>query len=291
MTLDFSNGRKPTPLLLRPTYEAALAPVVTAFTAGKPASLTLLDTLAKAAADYAATTEGAERVASDAAAADTAADFERAATLRAAHTQGLTHKAALDQTTAILKPKTPEPQPTLGQRPLREWSAEQPVWPKKEDTLKVIASTSVRPADEALALKAFRSLFAKAWRECFYPEDGLLYPVGPYNDDEGWRWRRFATEQASRKIAGAESVKPETVSKGMCVYTGFGIRVVAAVTAIGAQDLADASGTVKKVATYRVTYKDGKADDGVPADTVFIRLPALEKKADKPAPDKRIDFS
>jgi hypothetical protein len=291
MSLDFSgSSSRPAPLLLRPNYEAALAKVLTKRASGAKVSVAELDGLEQAAAAYAATPEGFTRVTADAATADTDGDVERSAVLRAAANKGAVAKAAADQAAAILKPQTAAPKPTMGQRPMKEWSADSPIWPKKEDVLRVISATSIRSTDEALALKAFRSLFAKAWKDCFYLE-GSLFPVGPYSDEEGWRWRRHSTDTAARKIAGAESVTPKDLTIGMCVYTGFGVKVVSSVSQTGTASLADASGAVSKVATFSVSYKDGKKDDGVPATTVFIRLPALEKKADKPKPDKKIDFS
>lgn len=259
-------------LHLRPHYELALA---VALKHGTRTTVAELDSLAAVASLYSATTEGLLRVPLDLEAAEKRQLWEVGAVLRASHNSGISLREAAEATAALLKPTQKGPQ-VLGERPLREWLFDKPFWPKRETMLASFAATDLTPNAEQLAVRAYRILFAHAWRNCF-TQVGNPNPVGPFNDDEGFQWRRYATEVAAREIGGAVVIRPPQMGKGMCVYNGFGIRTVAAVLGKDNQKVARAGGKVIDAQMFQIGYADGNMDKMVAGDTEFIRLPAIEK--------------
>lgn len=274
-------------LLAQTGYEAALAAVLRA---GGSARINLLDALSAAAEAFATTDTGISRVEQDQAAADNAQQWELAAVLRTAVDRARTARdatlSAAAATTAMNRPA-----PVLGQRALKNWAPDEPIWPKRDTVAEALAATALSEEHLELGAKAYRSLFARAWRSCFYP-DGSTVPIPPYSDDEGWRWRGFATEIAGRDIAGALALLPADLKPGMWIYNGFGVREVSRVTSTGRARLAGENGAIREVDTFAISFEDLRSDRGVPADRFVIQLPALRRKNPAGAGSaSKIDFT
>lgn len=243
---------------------------------GTKATVAELDALAAVAVLYSATAEGAARVSRDMDFAEQAQQWELGAVLRAAHVSGQSMKHAADEAAVLLRPAVVVAPRVLGQRALRDWQLDKPFWPKADTIRAAFQATDLPPHVEQLATRAYRSLFAHAWRSCFFPA-GARDPIGPYSDEEGFQWRRYSTEVAGRDIGGASIVLPAGLARGMCTYNGFGIRTVSTVLATASQQLARGGGKVAVTAMFQIGYADGNMDKMVSGDTEFIRLPAVER--------------
>jgi hypothetical protein len=279
------------PAHVRTAYEAALGQVSGT---GPTPSLAQWEHLAHITTRYAATNEGIVRVLADIDVADTAGDFERAAVLRAAARAGRA-RAEAEQQIQELTGTTPTPSgpTTLGQRAIRQWSPAEPIWPKRQTVDETLATALLPPEHFPLARSAFRSVFTAAWRSCFYPDGPTGNIITPYTDEEGWRWRRYATDVAIRTLTGARAVHPADLGPGMVIYNGFGVRTVRSVTAAGTRHLARAGGAVHPMTVFQVRYTDGNTDQNMPADQALIRLLASEQGTTPPppAPTTGLDFS
>lgn len=257
----------------RAGYEQALATALSGVS-----TAAALDALTVCAAGYSESDEGFERVQRDAAAADAEGQFERAAALRQGLTKGQAAREAnrVARQAATAKPAAAQARkPVLGQHAMKNWDPEEPIWPKREQTDEIIASTKIPASHDRLAQRAFKVLYSQIWRSCFYPDRAAGTIVYPYNDEEGWGWRRFSISSAERQFIGAHVITPAELAPGMTVFNGFGIRTVKTVDKIGSAQLARESGLVT-VDTYRVTYMDGQSDKSTPADTPMIHLPAID---------------
>lgn len=253
----------------RDAYEMALAALLKAGEGNVAAE----DALTQAAVTFAASRAGADRITRDIYAAETSNAFGRAALLRSALKRGE------ERAFAIASEATPtSPVPTLGQRALKDWQPDQPIWPKRDHVEANLLAAGIPVEDRLLAAKAYRSLFSRAWKACFYPE-GATVPAPPYTDEEGWRWRRGATEIADRDFAGAAVVPVADLTPGMIVYNGFGVRTVRAMQTTGNAPVSRDGAEVMNVNICQISYTDGQTDRGVAADAHLIRLVALEKRS------------
>lgn len=273
---DFNGPSKRYALHTQADYETALAGVLNSYGVSLAPSVTSLDRLAEIAVVFASSVEGSSRVLRDIAAADGKQLWELSALLSTAHSKGRERAQVFSETAKITQPVAPAAKPVLGQRALKDWRPDQPIWPKKEKVVDILSHTDIDLADEVLGMKAFRSLFVKAWKSCFYPS-GSAVPVPPYSDDEGWGWRKYATETAERQLVGSSSMKVRDLVSGMVVYNGFGLRTISALKATGIQRLAREGGVLKDVKIFEITYTDGNVDSKVAEDMVFVRIPVLEK--------------
>jgi hypothetical protein len=237
-----------------------------------------LDSLTAAAAAYAATDEGADRVDGDLAAAEKARDWERAAALRAGAEKGRAAREAEAEARALLRAQT-APAPVLGARPVRAWHPKEPVWPKTVDVDAALAELPLAaggPADLDAGRRALRWLFARAWEASFYPDGPSGRCVGPYSDDEGWLWRRRAMTTAVKQMAEASVVAPAAVKVGMAIFTGYAVREVAQAVRRGSVARIRANGRPVTVPVFDLAFVDGQHDRDVAGDYVLVRLPALE---------------
>lgn len=267
----------------RDAYDMALAALLQAGEGNVAAE----DALTDAAVTFAASRAGADRITRDIYAAETANAWSRAALLRSALKRGE------ERAFAIASDPTPtSPTPTLGHRALKDWQPDQPIWPKRDHVEATLLAAGIPVADRLLAAKAYRSLFARAWRACFYPDDATT-PVPPYTDEEGWRWRRGATEIADRDFAGAVAVPVADLTPGMIVYNGFGARTVRSMQVTGSAPMSRDGSEVVSVNICQIAYTDGQIDRGVAADAHLIRLVALEQRSGNSpkAPLPKLDFS
>lgn len=237
--------------------------------------------LERTAADYGSTPEGEDRIKADITAAEIRGQFENAAILRTALQRGLTNRAVgAEVARAARRPQPATPSatpvsPTRGGGAGIQWSATEPIWPKRETMDTYIAPIRTQLVFPDMARLAYRALYRKAW-EAKFKRNGRA--VSPSSNDEGWRWRREATEEAGEKLKASKPTKVSTLKPGMVVFNGIAIRKVLDVTV--AERVASArDGEAQKIKMLVVQYSDGYVDNQVAGDNIFLRFPDMENKA------------
>ena len=224
---------------------------------GKPSALFSKDSLLEHATRYATTPEGENRIKLDI--TRNSAQRDIISTLETALVKAKRIREVNADTTRFLKQAS-------GQTDTRKtgdgsapepisWLIDEPIWPNRDSTDKATAGLGKNKEEMLLVQKAFRALYRDAWRAFFLKTSKVPQP--PKSNQEGWAWRKEATEFASSRIAKAKVISAGEVKVGMTVYNGFGIYTVKDVSLVNL----DPRG--KKINAYKFTYHGfkGKEED------------------------------
>jgi murein DD-endopeptidase MepM/ murein hydrolase activator NlpD len=266
-------------------YEAALA----ALTASPEPDLTAFTELEKIALQYATTSEGQQRLASDIRAAETSHQYDLAALLSTAVTRGQERRnAARELTLQLAASRTPHinrhPQATERRvlEGLRDWQPDDPIWPNAATTSEAIALTradQANPAHILLVQRAYRYLFRLAWASHFSDEHGnTRYPR---EEREGWQWRAESIEAANTQIMGATPTPLAAMADGTVVFTsGPNGNIIQLVTThpAGSVTATAADGTTRTrtvLSAAWVTLGGITHTENIPADELWLALPRI----------------
>ena len=254
----------------RARYEAALAAVTDS---APRVPVPVWDELGAAAADYATTTEGSERVTTDYGHAVRALEFEKAAVLRAALRAASTGtKARADVSALTSQPKTgPASAVRAGQAAARSWSAAEPIWPNSDTVADAIHAARVATGLHDDARRLFRSLYADVWASLFVDASGA--PRSPASDKVGWDWRTTAIDAARKTLLGVRTTTTDSVKPGAKIWVNGKLRALHSKEPAGTQRLAGADGTVVDVQMWMLEFPAGLRVGPVRSDQMWLTLP------------------
>ena len=224
---------------------------------GKPSALFSKDSLLEHATRYATTSEGESRIKLDITKNSSQKDI--VSTLESALVKAKRIREVNAETSRFLKKASAQidsrksldgsaPEPI-------SWLVDEPIWPNRDSTDRATAGLGKNKEEMLIVQKAFRALYRDAWRALFLKTGQGSQP--PKSNQEGWAWRKEATEFAASRIAKAKVISAGEVKVGMTVYNGAGIYTVKDVTLVNL----DPRG--KKINAYRFTYHGfkGKEED------------------------------
>ena len=150
------------------------------------------------------------------------------------------------------------------------WSAAEPIWPNRDTTDKAMRGFHGSLNELEYAKKAYRAIFKIEWRKMFFAKGAE--EKGPFDNKEGWEWRKSATDLANQKIAGASIIGVEDAKPGLVVFNGNEIRQIEKVILVDETiDFSKASGYEKSKA-LRFKYTGSKEVEQ-PAYSVLVLLP------------------